>query len=75
VCYARIIHGAGQAEIGDLDSLDAVLQQDVGRLDVAMNQTLLVCRGQSARDLLGDTQSDDGAWSGLKPVSKQSPSE
>ena len=51
---AGVVDGAGQAEVGDLDALDAVLQQDVGRLDVAMDQPLLV-RG---RQPLGDLQAD-----------------
>ena len=48
--------GAGQAEVGDLDALDAVLQQDVGRLDVAVDQPLRVGRGQALGDLHADAQ-------------------
>ena len=43
-----------QAEVGDLDSFDAVLQQNIGRLDVAMNQSTLVSRCEPFRDLPGD---------------------
>ena len=35
---AGVVDRAGEAEIGDLDPLDAVLQQDVRGLDVAMDQ-------------------------------------
>ncbi len=45
-----------QAEIGDLDALDVVDQQDVGRLDVAMNQTLRVRRRQAGSHLDADAQ-------------------
>ena len=46
---AGVVGGAGQAEVGDLDALDAVLQQDVGRLDVAMDQPLRVGGRQALR--------------------------
>ena len=45
---AGVVDGAGQAEVGDLDALHAVLQQNVGRLDVAVDQALLVGGRQSA---------------------------
>ena len=35
---ARIIDCPGQPEIGDLDAFDAVLQKDVGGLDVTVDQ-------------------------------------
>ena len=35
---AGVVDGAGQAEVGELDPLDAVFQQDVGRLDVAVDE-------------------------------------
>ncbi len=34
----RVVGGAGEAEVDELDALDAVLQQDVRRLDVAVDQ-------------------------------------
>ena len=48
--------GAGQAEVGELDPLDAVLQQDVGRLDVAVDQALGVRGGQAGGRLHADPQ-------------------
>jgi hypothetical protein len=45
---AGVVGRAGQAEVGDLDSLHAVFQQDVRRLDVAVDQPLLVRRRQPA---------------------------
>ena len=53
---AGVVDGAGQTEIGELDPLDAVLQQDVRRLDVAMHQALGVGRGQALRGLDADAQ-------------------
>ena len=53
---AGVVDRAGQAEIGDRDPLDAVLQQDVGRLDVAMHEPLRVGRGQPGGDLHADAQ-------------------
>ncbi len=50
-----------QAEVGDLDPLDAVLQQDVRRLDVAMDQALGVRRGQPERRLHADPKDFLGA--------------
>ena len=54
--HAGVIDGAGQAEVGDLDALDAIFQQDVRRLDVAMHQPLLVGGGQPFGDLHADAQ-------------------
>jgi hypothetical protein len=48
---ARIIGSSGQAEVGDLGALDAILQQDVRRLDVSVNQSVPVRRGQALGDL------------------------
>ena len=53
---AGVVDGAGQPEVGDLDPLDAVLQQDVRRLDVAMDQALGMRGGQSQRRLHADAQ-------------------
>ena len=50
---AGVIGGAGQTEVGDLHAI-ARLQQDVARLDVAVNQPARVRRRQSAGDLLAD---------------------
>ncbi len=58
---AAVVDGAGQAEVGDLDPLDAVLQQDVRRLDVAMDQALCVRRGQPQGRLHADAQDFLGA--------------
>ena len=46
---AGVVGGPGQPEVGDLDPLDAVLQQDVRRLDVPVDQPLGVGGGQPAR--------------------------
>ena len=53
---AGVVGRAGQAEVGDLDVLDAVFQQDVARLDVAVDQAHGVRRGQAGGDLLADAQ-------------------
>ena len=53
---AGVVGGAGQAEVGELDPLDAVLQQDVGRLDVAVDQALGVGGGQAGGGLHADPQ-------------------
>ena len=54
---AGVVGGAGQAEVGDLDPLlDAALQQDVARLDVAVDQPQRVGRGQPPGDLPADPQ-------------------
>ena len=54
--HLHVVGGAGQAEVGDLDALDAVFEQDVGRLDVAMDQALLVSGGQAGGDLAADAE-------------------
>ena len=52
----RVVDRAGQAEVGDLDPLDAVLQQDVRRLDVAMDQPLRVGGRQPRGRLHADAE-------------------
>ncbi len=63
-----MIAGLGQAgvvgcscepEIGQLHSLDAVGKQDVGRLDVAVNESLGMSGGQTGRGLHSDSQDFD----------------
>ncbi len=39
-----VIDGSRQTEVGQQDSFDPFFQQDVRRLDVAMDHTLFVCR-------------------------------
>ena len=57
VCVmATVVHGPGQAEVGDLDPLDAVFEQDVGRLDVAVDQPLSVGGRQPRGRLHADPQ-------------------
>jgi hypothetical protein len=51
-----IVHGPRQPEVGDLDPLHPVLQQDVGWLDVAMDQTLGMRLGQTGSCLHADAQ-------------------
>jgi hypothetical protein len=51
-----VVRRAGEAEVGDLDALDAVLQQDVARLDVAVDQPLGVRRRQAVGRLHPDAQ-------------------
>jgi hypothetical protein len=46
----------GQAEVGDLDSLHAVFEQNVGRLNVAMDQTLRMSGGQARCRLPADAE-------------------
>jgi hypothetical protein len=54
---AGVVGGAGQAEVGQLDPLlDAGLQQDVARLDVAVDQPHGVRRGQAGGDLPADAR-------------------
>ena len=65
--HRGVVHRAGQPEVGDLDPLDAVLQQDVRGLDVAMDQPLGVGRGQGAGGLAADAE-DLGQLGGLAPV-------
>ena len=49
-----VIYGSGQAEIGDLHAFNAVVQQDIGRLDIAMHEAL----GMSGRQTLGCLNAD-----------------
>jgi hypothetical protein len=51
-----VVGGPGQAKVGDLHSLNAVLKQDIGRLNVAMSQTQGVGGSQSGGDLVADPQ-------------------
>ena len=54
---AGVVGGAGQAEIGDLDALFRPgVEQDVRRLDVAVDEVHLVRGGESRGDLLADPQ-------------------
>src|SRR5207253_686934 len=53
---AGVRGSTGQAEIGDLDALDAVFQKDIGRLDVAVNHALGMSGRQSTRLLQPDSQ-------------------
>jgi hypothetical protein len=49
-----VIRGACQAEIGDLGALEAFIQQDVGRLDIAVDQSLRMSRRQPGSNLAAD---------------------
>src|SRR5262249_39458723 len=51
-----MVDGAGQAEICEFDLLDAVLQQDVRRLDVAMYEPLFVRGGETFGRLHADAE-------------------
>src|SRR5262249_42850521 len=53
---ANVVGGTGQAEVRQPYALHAVLQQDVGRLDIAVDQPVLVSCRQTAGDLHADTQ-------------------
>ena len=53
---AGVVGRPGQPEVGHLDPLDAVLQQDVRRLDVPVDQPLGVRRRQPGRRLHPDPQ-------------------
>ncbi len=46
-----VIDRPGEAEVSDGDALDAIFQQNVGRLDVAMHQPLCVGRGEPRGNL------------------------
>ena len=52
----RHLGGAGNAEIGDLD-LPAPCDQDVGRLDVPVNDPFLVSEDKAAQDLPANIES------------------
>ncbi len=54
--HPRVVDGARQAEIGDLHPCQLVLEHDVRRLDVAVDQPLRVGRGQARGDLHPDAQ-------------------
>ena len=53
---ARVIRSAGESEVGDLDTLHAVFEQHVRRLDIAMHQARRVRCGEPGRDLLTDSK-------------------
>jgi hypothetical protein len=53
---AGVVAGLGQAEVGDLDPLDAVFEEEVGRFDVAMDEALGVGGRQAGGDLQADAQ-------------------
>ena len=67
---AAVVRGAGQAEVGQLHPLDAVGEQDVGRLHVAVNEPLCVGGGQAGGRLHSDAQNlDQREW----PIVIESP--
>src|SRR5262249_41414260 len=51
-----VTDGPGQTKVGDPHALNAVLQHNVGRLDVAMDQPLGVGCGQAGRGLHSDAE-------------------
>ncbi len=51
-----VVGGAGQTEVGDLNALDLVFEQNVGRFDVAVDQPLGVRRRQAGGHLNADAQ-------------------
>ncbi len=56
VRQAGIVAGSGQAEVGQQCTFDALFQQDVRRLHVAMDQPLSMSGSEPGRCLHGDTQ-------------------
>lgn len=64
---AGVVRGSGQTEVGELDSLDAVLQKDVGRLDITVNQALGMSGGQPAGRLHSDPQQVRNLQGGTSP--------
>jgi hypothetical protein len=52
----HVVHRPCKAEIGDPDPLDAVLQQDVRRLDVPMDDSVPVGGSQPGGNLLADAE-------------------
>ena len=53
---AGVVGGAGQAEVGDLRLVRPAFEQDVARLDVAVDQVARMGRGQPLGDLPADPQ-------------------
>ena len=53
---AGVVGGAGQAEVGDLRLVRPAFEQDVARLDVAVDQVTRMGRGQPLGDLPADPQ-------------------
>lgn len=51
-----IVDRTCQAEVGDLQPIHAIIEQNIGRLDIAMDETLTVSRRQSRRNLMTDSQ-------------------
>ena len=51
-----VVGRSGQAEVGEDGAFDAFFEQDVRRLDVAMDEALLVRRRQTGRGLHADAQ-------------------
>ena len=53
---AGVIGGAGEAEVGDPHALDAIFEEDVCRLHVAVDEPLRMGRGQAPRRLQADAE-------------------
>ena len=53
---AGVVGGAGEAEVGEEDAIDAIFKKDVGRLHIAVDEPLGVRRGQAARRLQADAE-------------------
>ncbi len=51
-----VVDGPGQAEVGQLDPRQVVLQHNVARLDIAVDQPLRVRGGQAGGDLRADAE-------------------
>jgi hypothetical protein len=70
-----VVVGTGQAEIGDFDPIAVVFQQNVGRFDVAVNQPLLMSRGESGGDLCADLNHGIGRHGtvAIDPLPKRHP--
>ena len=68
-----VVGRARQAEIGEHGAFDSFFQQDVGRLHVAMHQSLLVSRRQTRRGLHADAENllefQDVPWAASRSAS------